>query len=86
MIGQHLLPLIHETLGEQCRSSAGLVILASGSQREREREATVREGCSGERRRMKSPKEVEENREEKKAKEFGRKVERRQVESTECEM
>lgn len=39
-MGQHLLPLIHETLEAQSRLSAGLVILTAGCQRERERKDT----------------------------------------------
>lgn len=41
-MGQHLLPLIHETLEAQSRLSAGLVILTAGCQQERERKDTDR--------------------------------------------
>lgn len=46
-------PHIYETLEAQCRSSAGLVILAAGSQREREREKRCRKDTAAPKRRRK---------------------------------
>lgn len=80
MIGQHLLPLIHETLEARRCSSTGPVISAAGSQRERERHR--KRGLLRRKSTKEKPNPQRQLRKRvKKAKDFGCKVERRRVES-----